>query len=200
MSILSDASNSSGGRETAACSPNPMRLLEAGFEPLYAAVYRYLVHRVFDRERAEEMTAETFYRAAAALLNLYSGREAGGLISDARQMEMWLLRIATNVANTEHRRARWRRLVFERLLRIRPASSPPPDDDSEDPQAAKVRDVLRRLPPRYQGPLVLRYYSQMSFAEMAVILGCREGAVRTRVSRALRELRSRLGVQPTSRT
>ena len=57
---------------------NPATLLDTRFSAFYAMVHRYLLHRLFDRELAEELTAATFYKAIGA-----AGRGADGRGRDA---------------------------------------------------------------------------------------------------------------------
>jgi RNA polymerase sigma-70 factor (ECF subfamily) len=57
---------------------------------------------------------------------------------------------------------------------------------------AQVRAALERLPERDREVLVLRYLEDLSTADAAVVLGCRIGAVKVRLLRALRRLRSLL--------
>ena len=73
-----------------------LEVLARDFEQLHALVYRYLLHRFFDPELAEELTAQTFYNAAVRI-----SRRPGSV----RQVRAWLLRAATNQANTHCRRA-----------------------------------------------------------------------------------------------
>ena len=145
-----------------------------------------MLHRLFDQELAEELTAQTFYRAAASIRRIRG---------DATQMQVWLLRTATNLANTHHRRTRLRRLLLGRFARTRPTTvDPGPSSDCTDGERlACVRAVLLALPVKYQSVVAMRYYAQMSYDEMAAILGCSTDAVRTRLSRAIKDMRERLG-------
>jgi RNA polymerase sigma factor (sigma-70 family) len=58
-------------------------------------------------------------------------------------------------------------------------------------------DVLwaacRALPEPQRTALVLRYYEQLEYAEIAELTGVREGSVRSRVSRGLAALRESMG-------
>jgi RNA polymerase sigma-70 factor, ECF subfamily len=173
-------------------SASPSGVLSARFEQLYAVVYRYLVHRLFDRELAEELTAETFYRAVGSV---------GRLRADERHIQMWLLRIATNLANQHYRRVRLRRILLGRFASARgETGGGDPAPDADDHRASRVRAVLRALPSKYQTVLVLRYYERMSFEEIAAILRCREATVRSRLSRAVRQVRERLGLPDAPKT
>lgn len=53
-----------GNGEAMRSCGRPLELLVSDFDRFYAVVHRYLLHRVFDIELAEDLTAETFYRAA----------------------------------------------------------------------------------------------------------------------------------------
>jgi RNA polymerase sigma factor (sigma-70 family) len=50
-------------------------------------------------------------------------------------------------------------------------------------------DQLTRLPPRQRAAVVLRYYEDLPDTEIAEILGCAVGTVRSQISRALESLR-----------
>jgi RNA polymerase sigma-70 factor (sigma-E family) len=66
-----------------------------------------------------------------------------------------------------------------------------PDGSRYDERDAALR-ALSVLPPRQRAVLVLRYYLDMSEAEIADTLGCSAGTVKSSASRGLRTLRERL--------
>jgi RNA polymerase sigma-70 factor (sigma-E family) len=55
--------------------------------------------------------------------------------------------------------------------------------------------ACRALPEAQRTAVVLRYYEQLEYAEIAALTGVREGSVRSRVSRGLAALRESLGEQ-----
>jgi RNA polymerase sigma factor (sigma-70 family) len=57
---------------------------------------------------------------------------------------------------------------------------------------ARVMDALRRLPQRQREVLVLRYYADLSEADIAAALGISRGAVKSHASRAAATLRQTL--------
>ena len=52
---------------------------------------------------------------------------------------------------------------------------------------------VRELPPRQRAVIVLRYYEQLSEAEIADVLDCSRGNVKSTAHRALHNLRTALG-------
>jgi RNA polymerase sigma factor (sigma-70 family) len=56
-----------------------------------------------------------------------------------------------------------------------------------------LRRALASLPPQQRVVLILRYWQDLSEAEIAELLGCRQGTVKSRASRAYAQLRQELG-------
>lgn len=83
---------------------------------------------------------------------------------------------------------------WHRRGRARPAAPERPVADTADTAdtvalAETVRVALRTLPPDQRAVLVLRYYEQRSETEIAELLRCSPGTVKSRASRGLRRLR-----------
>jgi RNA polymerase sigma-70 factor (ECF subfamily) len=62
----------------------------------------------------------------------------------------------------------------------------------ETEERARVRDAIARLPDSYRVPLVLRYYSELSYEEIARQLQLQRNHVATLIFRAKQELRRKL--------
>jgi RNA polymerase sigma-70 factor (sigma-E family) len=81
-----------------------------------------------------------------------------------------------------------------------------PDSRNWDSGAGSVDEMssftalLRRLPTRQRQVLVLRYWHDLSEAEIARLLGCSVGAVKSHAHRALHRLRDEAGLLPLTST
>ncbi len=175
----------SGTQDGSAQRDGALPLLTSQFERFYAVVLTYLVHRLFDRELAEELTAETFYRTA---------RSVRRLSGDEKQMRLWLLRTATNLANTHYRKTRLHGRLLQYFSRTlsEATESDARHESIKRQRMARIRQVLRTLPVKTQTVVTLRYYMHMPFDDMAVVLGCRPDAAQKRLSRAVDDLRRRV--------
>ena len=157
--------------------------------------------------------------AFRALLGEFGGRTLRYLRSlveddaDDVQQEVWLsvYRSVASLANpgafrtwlfsTTRRRAidhlRRRRRERELLVDSTDASGEPVDasaDDPamEDPGRGALDDLLAGLPPPQREVLLLRFQDELSYAEIALVVGCPVGTVKTRIHHAKRKLQELL--------
>ncbi len=82
-------------------------------------------------------------------------------------------------------RSHLRRLALERAYRRHPSA----DGQGAVAEADELFDALAKLPARQRAALVLRFYEDLSEADIAVALGCRPGTVKSLLHRGLAELR-----------
>lgn len=83
--------------------------------------------------------------------------------------------------------------VRRRRLERRHATQHPPDPVAPlGPDAVAVRAALARLRPRHRAAVFLRYYLDLSEADIADALGCRPGTVKSLLHRAHTALREHL--------
>jgi RNA polymerase sigma factor (sigma-70 family) len=132
--------------------------------------------------RLDPQDAEDAVQTAA--LRAWRRRENRHPATDLRP---WFLAIVANQCR-ETRRARW-----ASVLRF----SDPPATEAPAVDTAGTLDVisaLRRVPPRIRLALVLRFYLDLPFEEVASISGCSVDAAKSRVRRGIASLKSTLGV------
>jgi RNA polymerase sigma-70 factor (sigma-E family) len=86
-----------------------------------------------------------------------------------------------------------RRLAWARVRLFREAPEPAPIEDGGYEDRQVVRAALARVPRRQQAVLVLRFFYDLPVDEVAGILGCSSGTVKSQTSRGLATLRRLLG-------
>lgn len=145
-----------------------------------AAVFRLAYLLLGDADEADDVAQEAFLRAGRAL----------DRFDTTRPLRPWLLRIAANLARNR-RRALGRYLAaLERLWRSEPRPAPaPPELSAAQADARDLWRAVQRLGQNEQQVIYLRYFLELSEAEMAEALAIPPGTVKSRLHRALRRLR-----------
>lgn len=147
--------------------------LEELFRRSYPVLKGFLVRLTLDEDLAEEITQETMLRA---LLHL------SGYRPEAR-FSTWLAAIALNLWRNTRRRAG----------RIVPWDEVPEPAAADDPAEAavqwEVRSLLAALPPEKRIVLVLKHYEDLTYEEIAAMLRCPIGTVRSRLHDGIAILR-----------
>ena len=171
---------------------------EAAFAELVSRyrnqITSYIYRMLNDYDGAVDMAQETFVRVYLAV-DRYQTSYA---------FSTYIYRIATNLAISELRKRKRRRLVSltgffqetegDEAREFDPADAVPLQDvalvDSE--RRAAVARAIGTLPEKYRAPLVLRDVEGKSYDEIARILETSEGTVKSRISRARGFLRDKL--------
>jgi RNA polymerase sigma-70 factor (sigma-E family) len=131
-----------------------------------------------DRSIAEDIAQDAFVRVSGRLAHL---REGGAF-------DAYLRRAVVNLAKNHHRRRSVERAFLERT---RPVIESPGHEHGLVERAATMA-ALGRLPQRQRAALVLRFYEDLSEDAIAQILRCRNGTVRSLVTRGVQALRADL--------
>jgi RNA polymerase sigma-70 factor (ECF subfamily) len=147
------------------------RLVEAYQIPVYNLCYRLLG----DRYDAEDAAQEVFLRAYKNL----------GRYDPERPFVNWLLKIASNHSIDQLRRRRARPSTDLREAETATDVSPGPEaTHALEERRQMVWETTRRLSPKDRALIVLRYWYDYSYEEMAEALSLSSSAVRSRLHRA----------------
>ena len=190
---------------SAASDQEVVALARQGREEAYAEllrryqerVYARIHHLVRDPELAEDLTQETFIRMFHEL----------DTYRPELKFSTWILTIANNAAIDHHRRKQpdTLRLANTPDLTPEPGKSKPtalqlanpsesPTPESDVPRLTpEVRQAITRLRGHYRRCMMLRYYEDRSYDDIAEILGLPVGSVKGYMHRAREELRKSLG-------
>lgn len=128
---------------------------------------------------AEEIAQEALLRATSRWETVSQLESPGG----------WTYRVALNLA-----RSHLRRRQAERRARSRMHAPAEQVEETDHAATVELRRALMAMPERDRTVLVLRYYLQLTSAEVADHLGISPAAVRKAASRAVGALRDELGV------
>ena len=154
-----------------------MERIAAAYELRFAQYVRVATAIAGDRERGRDAVQDAFARAIAGCL-AYRGDGP---------LEAWLWRCVTNAARNQRRARKLRRHASRRWRTSTRRSS-----QRRAAEEAAVRRHLAALPERQRLVLFLRYYADLSYAEIGEALGLRTGTVSATLAAAHRTLRGRL--------
>jgi RNA polymerase sigma-70 factor (sigma-E family) len=150
-------------------------------------------------------------RSPALLGTAYALTGDRGLAEDLLQVSLLkTYRHWRRVRSSDHPDAYVRRVMVNQRIswwrRRRVAESDHPVPDRPGPAGSSPEDrdellrALRALPPRTRAVVVLRYWEDLSEAEVARLLNCSVGSVKSQASRGLARLRAVLTVDERERT
>jgi RNA polymerase sigma-70 factor (ECF subfamily) len=149
------------------------RLVEAYQRPVYNLAYRMLG----DATEAEDAAQETFVRMYTRLHTYEAGRKPVS----------WVLSIAAHycIDRLRRRRVTWLSLDEEPVAAVLPSHRPGPEEIALRQEArSAVQASVLRLAPGYRVPLILRYWYDLSYDEIAETMGITTSAVKSRLHRA----------------
>lgn len=161
-----------------------------GFGRLYDAyfqmIFNYILKRTGDFDLAQDFCSETFIKV---LHNLPKFKFKGAPFSS------WLYRIATNEINQHFRKNKL--LYFDFLQPSEePVAESTPDEEVKSWEDERQKNVEFTLMLEYvkklnvvdQSIISLRYFENLKFSEIGVVLDLNEGTVKVRMNRALTKL------------
>lgn len=142
-----------------------------------AAIVRRAERILRDPAAAEDAAQEAFVRAYS-YLDSYDGKH---------RLYTWLARIVTNVCLSQLSSHQWETLPLDLALEVPSAALA--DEDPELSALAAERGVLLQravddLPEKYRKVLVLRYWNDLAYDEIATLTKQSLGAVKTQLHRA----------------
>lgn len=149
------------------------------YETYFPRIFHYVYMRTADRDIAEEIVSNVFYKAMNKLY-LFRFRFI--------PFSAWLYRIAVSEIANYYRGVKRRKKLEKNVLNEQDTGLPPAPVKEDDPDFAFVHQYLGMLPEEDQNLIVLRYFDKKPFKEIAAITGRRESTLRVRLHRALKRL------------
>lgn len=153
------------------------RLVEAYQRPVFNLTYRMLGNV----EEAEDAAQEAFLRAYSRL----------GQYDPEMKFSTWLFSIANHYCIDRLRKRRATQISIDDnpVLQNLESEDPRPERQALQQEARiEVQALLDRLTPEYRTPLVLRYWEEMSYEEIAETMDVTVATVKSRLFRARQQL------------
>jgi len=150
------------------------------YDHYHLSVFRFLYYRVSSTTLAEDLTAETFFRALRSMSSFrWQGKDFGA----------WLMTIARNLA-ADHFKAGRTRLeqTTEDMQTLDSAAEGPEGEVLASLTNERLIAALADLPGEQRDCLVMRFLQGLSIAETAEILGRSTGAIKQLQLRGVRNL------------
>lgn len=152
------------------------QLVRCQQEPLFRLAYLILG----DEAEAQDVAQEAFVRAYLKLDHFEAGRP----------LRPWLLSITANLARNRWRSIGRYKAALRCLWRNEPPTTERRDETAVQLEAQRLWQAVQRLRPKAQEIVYLRYFLELSEAETAAALEIAPGTAKSRLYRALKQLRS----------
>jgi len=147
------------------------------FDRYHGKLFSYFVRLTGDRALAEDLVQDVFYRILKRRHTYRPGSP----------FRPWMYQIARNARNDNFRRRTEVELDEQMAEPVMPK-----DDLADREQNRLLHRALMKLPEDKREVLLLSRFQDMKYSEIAELLGCEVGTIKTRVFRAMQELRQLL--------
>ena len=159
-----------------------LRVLYETYKDKVYSIALYYFHG--DEAMASDITQHVFLKAMTGFAQ-FRGDAA---------VSTWLYRLAANACRDRSRSAVRHEVAADPVDLARYAVANSQDDVLlRDEELARVRTAISSLPGKLRLPVLLRYFEDMSYCDLARALGCSAGTVASRLNRGHQLLREKLG-------
>ena len=169
----------------AACQQGDREAFRLLFETYKDRVYQIALYFFGgDEAQAADITQQVFLKLFTRI----------GQFQGESEFTTWLYRLTTNACVDESRRRR-RFLQFGEGVNVRePRDKPTHEDALARAEAADaVKRAVAALRPKLRVVMLLKYFEELSYEEIAAVVGCSKGTVASRLNRGHKILARKLG-------
>jgi RNA polymerase sigma-70 factor, ECF subfamily len=145
------------------------RAFDALLQRYEGKIYRLCCAMLRNRAQAEDAAQESFVRIWKAL-DRYDARAS---------LSSWIYAITRNRCLTALERRRVMDSMNDGAIETEVAILSAPDEACTADRSAQLKELINRLPERLRRTLLLYYYQERSTSEVALMLGCPAGTVKT---------------------
>ncbi len=169
-----------------------IRACQAGDREAFRMLFEAYKDRVFsiavysfggNQTAASDVTQQIFLKLLTSI----------GQFRGESQFTTWLYRLVANACIDEQRRSK-RYLPFDDSAPMTKIQDRVPQERryARMELAGSVKDAISELKPKFRQPILLKYMENLSYEEIAGVLGCSKGTVASRLNRGHKQLARRL--------
>ncbi len=136
-------------------------------------LFYHAYHMVKDYEEAKDMSQEVLLKAF----------EQPHFFTESESIKGWLIRVLSNQC-IDHLRSQTVKGKYQNQSEMKEHLLSPQDHFMNDENKEILNIGIDKLPPIYKNVIILKYYHDLSYSEIAEILQCEMGTVMSRLSRA----------------
>ena len=159
-----------------------MEQFERLYKEYYPRVYAFLFKLCHDREMTEEMTQDTFYELYKSL-HKYNG---------SCKLFTFIASIAKNVYYKYIRKKKIEFIDIESVRELQDLNDTPEEACLRSFKSEKIRRVINKLPQNYRDVVILRVYADLTFPDIAGVMGISTSSAKVIFHRAKKILSEEL--------
>ena len=159
------------------------------YEAYFGQIYRFVYSRMREQEAAEDVTSEVFFKALRAI---------GRYKPSGHPFSAWLYQISVN-AIADHYRARKPTSNIDDAIGVADREQPLDERVAQKQEAARVWAAIDTLPDQQRMAITLKLGEDLKLADIGVVMGKSEGAIKLLIHRGMIGLRSRLDIPTPDR-
>jgi RNA polymerase sigma-70 factor, ECF subfamily len=154
------------------------------YDYYFGQIYRFVYSRLRDQEAAEDVTSEVFFKALRAI---------GRYKPSGHPFSAWLYQISVN-AIADHYRAKRPTSNLDDAIGVADPAQPVDDRVAQKDEAARVWAAIDSLPDQQRTAMTLKLGEDLKLADIGIVMGKSEGAIKLLIHRGMIGLRARLDI------
>jgi RNA polymerase sigma-70 factor (ECF subfamily) len=154
------------------------------YDHYFGQIYRFVYSRLRDQDAAEDVTSEVFFKALRAI---------GRYKPSGHPFSSWLYQISVN-AIADHYRAKKPVSNLDDAIGVADPQMPLDERVAEREEASRVWAAIDSLPEQQRTAMTLKLGEDLKLADIGIVMGKSEGAIKLLIHRGMIGLRARLDV------
>ena len=154
------------------------------YDHYFGQIYRFVYSRMRDQDAAEDVTSEVFFKALRAI---------GRYKPSGHPFSAWLYQISVN-AIADHFRAKRPVSNIDDAIGVADPQQPLDEHVAQKTEAARVWAAIDTLPEHQRTAMTLKLGEDLKLADIGVVMGKSEGAIKLLIHRGMIGLRARLEI------